>query len=158
MQSQPVSSPPSDLRTENTFNDTLTSFQDINSSFIPNNLKINEEICSTCCFWRIHGGYPNLHKTCICELFASQSICCLEGYSNLMWQIPHLILYAPTPNKFIYHTINPYTLPIQINKSQVIEIVSLVNNLKQTIVPTIRFPYKDQTFIINNAESKSGSV
>ena len=75
-----------------------------------------------------------------------------------MWQIPHMILYAPTQNKFIYHTQEPYTLPIQINKTHIIEIVNLASNLKLNIIPTLSFPYKNQTFIINNAEANSGGV
>ena len=61
------------------------------------------------------------------------------------------MLYAPTPNKYIYHTLNPYTFPIQINKNQVIEIVNIATSLKQNIIPKLKFPYKNQTFVINNA-------
>ena len=61
------------------------------------------------------------------------------------------MLYAPTPNKYIYHTLNPYTFPIQINKNQVIEIVSIATSLKQNIIPKLKFPYKNQTFVTNNA-------
>ena len=135
------------------------NFQENNSVHRSENLKKNQEICDKCSFWKIHpGGYPNQHKSCICELFGNQSVCCLEGYSNLMWQIPHMILYAPTPNKFIYHTQEPYTLPIQINKTHIIEIVNLAANLKLNIIPTLIFPYKNQTFIINNAEASSRGV
>ena len=69
-----------------------------------------------------------------------------------------MILYAPTPNKFIYHTQEPYTLPIQINKTHIIEIVNLAGNFKLNIIPTLIFPYKNQTFIINNAEASSRGV
>ena len=132
----------------------LDSPQDINISGTSSNSNICEDICNNCSFWRTHSsGYPTQHKSCICELFASQAICCLEGFSNLMRLIPFLILYAPTPNKYIYHTINPYTYPIQINKNQVIEIVNLASNLKQNIIPSLKLPYKNQSFMINNAGS-----
>ena len=38
-----------------------------------------------CTYWKNHcNDFPAQHKSCICELFANQSICCLEGYENLM--------------------------------------------------------------------------
>ena len=135
----------SNIEELNTNNDAIASCSSLN-------LKENQEICVNCSFWRVHpGGFPNQHKTLICELFASNSICCLEGYSNLAWQIPYIMLYAPTPNKYIYHTVIPYTFPIQINKNHVIEIVNIANSLKQNIIPKLKFPYKNQTYIINNA-------
>ena len=63
-----------------------------------------------------------------------------------------MILYAPTPNKYIYHTVDPYTFPIQIKKNHILEIVNLASNLKSNIIPTLSFPYKKQTFVVNNAE------
>ena len=106
-----------------------------------------DQYCSDCSFWKLHPcGYPNEHKSCICELFANQSICCQEGYSNLMWKVPYMILYAPTPNKYIYQTTNPYTNPIQLNSDKVIEIVNFSNNLKLNILPKLNFPYKNYHF------------
>ena len=117
--------------------------------------KINE-ICNECAFWKIHpAGYPNQHKSCICELFGNQSICCLEGYSNLMWNIPYMIIYAPTPNKYIYHTLNPYTIPIQIRSDQIIDIVNFSNNLKINLIPELKFPYKNHSYIVNQENGKT---
>ena len=142
----------SDLQRYSSNIEELNSNNDASTSRGSINLRENQEICVNCSFWRVHpGGFPNQHKTCICELFASNSICCLEGYSNLAWQIPYIMLYAPTPNKYIYHTVIPYTFPIQINNNHVIEIVNIANSLKQNIIPKLKFPYKNQTYIINNA-------
>ena len=105
----------------------------------------SKEFCGDCNFWKNHAnGSPLQHKSCICELFSHQAICCLEGYSNLMTQIPHIILYAPTPNKYIFHSYDPYTYPIQINSHQVIEIVNFCNNLRLNIIPKLQFPYKNK--------------
>ena len=133
--------------------DEVSSMLGRKSAYDSLNLKTHQEICNNCTYWKIHpGGYPNQHKSCICELFGNQSICCLEGYSNLMWHVPYMILYAPTPNKYIYHTVDPYTFPIQIKKNHILEIVNLASNLKSNIIPTLSFPYKKQTFVVNNAE------
>lgn len=51
--------------------------------------KPSDQYCSDCSCWKLHpGGYPNKHKSCICQLFANQFICCQEGYSILMWKMP----------------------------------------------------------------------
>ena len=126
-------------------------------SLSPDTLLKEKEFCSDCSFWKYHpNGHPIQHKSCICDLFASQSVCCLEGYSNLMYQIPYMILYAPTPNKYIFQTIDPYTNPIQINSDQVIKIVSFANNLKLNIIPKLKFPYKNQFFNIIRTKERDG--
>ena len=108
------------------------------------------EVCNECFYWRRHSnGYPNQHKTCLCELFVNQSICCLEGYSNLMEQIPYLILYAPTPNKYNYQSIDHYTLPIQLDSKRIIDIVNFASNVELNIVPKLKFPHKNYSFTVN---------
>ncbi len=131
---------------------TTTQFAQISNQDIPS-VNSTSEICTDCFFWKSHNlNYPSQHKSCICELFGNQAICCLEGYSNLIWKIPYMILYAPSPNKYIYHTLNPYILPIQLKSNQVIDIVHFCNNLKLNIIPTLKFPYENQTFIINQED------
>ena len=115
--------PPSDINLSGTKNwkDGATNHK---YKTIPiSSKKLCEEFCNDCNFWKNHpNSPPNHHKSCICELFANQSICCLEGYSNLMSQVPYMILYAPTPNQYIFQTNNPYIYPIQINSEEVIQI------------------------------------
>ena len=109
----------------------------------------SKDFCNECTYWKNHGNStPAQHKSCICELFANQSICCLEGYANLMNQIPYMIIYAPTPNKYNSNSCEPFINPIQIESNQVIEIIDFSNNLKQKNIPKLNFPYKNQYFRI----------
>ena len=114
-----------------------------NNQILPSSSK---DFCFDCTYWKNHSNPPAHHKSCICDLFANQSICCLEGYSNLINQVPYMIIYAPTPNKYSVNSYEPYTLPIQLNSTQVIEIIDFSNNLKQNILPKLNFPYRNQHF------------
>ena len=73
-----------------------------------------------------------------------------------MTQIPHIILYAPTPNKYIFHSYDPYTYPIQINSHQVIEIVNFCNNLRLNIIPKLQFPYKNKFVSVIKTSDNEG--
>ena len=40
---------------------------------------------------------PASHFTCICSLFESSCICCVDGYYNLLLSIPILSIFTPLP-------------------------------------------------------------
>ena len=40
---------------------------------------------------------PYLHKSCLCILFRNSSICCVEGYKNLLKLFPQFVVYGPVP-------------------------------------------------------------
>ena len=57
--------------------------------------------CFKCGYWRNHDIPLTDHKSCICSLLSESSICCVEGYSCLLRNIPSLIYWSPIPNKYI---------------------------------------------------------
>ena len=58
------------------------------------------DFCMCCGFMRTHSDsrvYYENHYTCICLLLETATVCCVEGYSNLLDNIPSLSLYTPLP-------------------------------------------------------------
>jgi hypothetical protein len=58
------------------------------------------DFCMCCGFVRTHLNsdvHYEEHYTCICLLLETATICCVEGYSNLLEHIPSLALYTPLP-------------------------------------------------------------
>ena len=62
--------------------------------------------CPKCGYWRHHSIHIGEHRTCICSLLSESSICCIDGYSSLMHNIPSLMYWSPIPNKYISDIIN----------------------------------------------------
>lgn len=59
-----------------------------------------EEICEVCRYFKFHHNEiicPPKHFTCLCELFKNKYICCKNGYSNIIKNIPNLFIYSPNP-------------------------------------------------------------
>lgn len=54
-------------------------------------------------------GHPNMiqdltsdlfnkcHQTCLCKLVSERVICCMEGYKNLLRDMPYIALHTPVP-------------------------------------------------------------
>ena len=58
------------------------------------------DFCMCCGFMRTHTNsdvHYEDHYTCICLLLETATICCVDGYSNLLDHIPSLALYTPLP-------------------------------------------------------------
>jgi hypothetical protein len=58
------------------------------------------DFCMNCGFVRTHSvsnRHYEDHFTCICLLLETATICCVEGYSNMLDNIPSLALYTPLP-------------------------------------------------------------
>jgi hypothetical protein len=55
--------------------------------------------CLNCGYWLTHNPEIVEHKTCICSLLGALSVCCFDGYRNLMKAIPSLMFYAPCPSR-----------------------------------------------------------
>ena len=62
--------------------------------------------CPKCGHWRNHVTPIADHRTCICCLLQDSSICCINGYSSLIRNIPSLIFWSPVPNKYVADTMN----------------------------------------------------
>ena len=61
---------------------------------------IFEEICGVCNYFKFHHNEmicPPKHFSCLCELFKNKYICCKNGYSNLMKNVPYIAIYSPNP-------------------------------------------------------------
>ena len=66
---------------------------------------LNGTICSKCGYWRLHEYIQGDHRSCLCSLFIDRSICCIDGYKNLMFNVPGLVFWSPLPIKFIFEDI-----------------------------------------------------
>ena len=61
---------------------------------------IYEEVCSVCLYFKFHHNEmicPPKHFTCLCELYKNKYICCKNGYSNLIKNVPYIAIYSPNP-------------------------------------------------------------
>ena len=62
---------------------------------------IVEEICGVCYYFKVHHNEmicPPKHFSCFCELFKTKYICCKNGHSNLMKNVPpYIAIYSPNP-------------------------------------------------------------
>ena len=59
-----------------------------------------QDFCMCCGFVRTHQKldvHYEDHFTCICLLLETATVCCVEGYSNMLDNIPSLALYTPLP-------------------------------------------------------------
>jgi hypothetical protein len=60
-------------------------------------------VCCCCGYTKVHPEVDKddeaarNHYTCLCILLESSVICCLNGYDNLVSNIPSLALFAPVP-------------------------------------------------------------
>ena len=62
--------------------------------------------CPKCGYWRNHVTPIAEHRTCICCLLQESAICCVNGYSSLIRNIPSLIFWSPVPNKYVSDGLN----------------------------------------------------
>lgn len=44
-----------------------------------------------------YSNFANSHYTCLCMLFHANVICCVKGYSNLLFHVPILAVYTGLP-------------------------------------------------------------
>lgn len=57
--------------------------------------------CPSCRNFRDHKQWlKDSHSTCLCLLINCKAICCIEGYKNLIANIPSLAFYIPFPDKY----------------------------------------------------------
>ena len=69
---------------------------------------ISEEVCSVCLYFKFHHNdiiCPPKHFTCLFELYKNKCICCKNGYSNLMKNVPYVVIYSPLPQIINSHNI-----------------------------------------------------
>ena len=87
--------------------------------------KLEEEFCYSCQNWAYHQHtvIPNSHKSCICFLFAKQSICCNQGYHNLLTSIPYLAIYVLTPMYFTSYFMNNDSYPRSMHHSDILDLI-----------------------------------
>lgn len=82
--------------------------------------------------------FSKYHFTCICDLFDSSIICCIEGYQNLLFALPFIAVYSPVPS---YTTENLFInarneLAISISRTEYVNLNCIALNIKLEAIKT----------------------
>ena len=98
-----------------------------------------EEIYKICGYFKFHNNemiYPQKNFTCLCELFKKKYICCKKGYSNLIQNIPHIVIYSPSPEVInSYHIQN--SKDYSPNNKTILEVLTFAYEQKLEV---LRYP------------------
>jgi hypothetical protein len=103
-----------------------------------------EEMCKVCLYFKFHNNEiirPPKHCTCLCELFKRKFICCKKGYSNLIRNIPSIVIYSPNPE-----VINTYYIQNSMNYLA----------SAKTILEILTFTFEQKIEVLKNQESVDG--
>ena len=109
-------------------------------------LKIEFLVCEVCKFYKYHNEnsiYPSQHLTCLCQLYTKKFICCKNGYSNLIKNIPLIGLYTPFPE-----IINDYY--IQNSMCTIFE--------NKTILDVMKFAMEEKLEILNSQNNFAPNI
>ena len=106
-------------------------------------LKVEFQICDICKFYKYHNEEimcPSNHFSCLCQLYTKKFICCKNGYSNLIKNIPLIGLYTPFPE-----IINDYY--VQNSMCTIFE--------NKTILEVLKFAMEEKLEILNSQNYSS---
>lgn len=110
------------------------------SASLENNLGLDDiqpsciiDFCHFCGFMKTHSDnnrHAN-HYTCICFLLETATICCIDGYSNLLDNIPSLSLYSPLPQGTTDDYFNGLSMGFVItSKNEFLDMVHKLQDIK----------------------------